>query len=173
MNKNNLMMLLVFVVALMSVAFAALSTSLSITGTGTIDSKWGPIYINNCSCSVVTSVDTSNKPTATCAPATGGSNTTVTGTITASMKLPGDKVTCTFYVKNGGTLHAGQPKLANGTNNYFTVTSSATAIGAGGTGTLVVDVLYKAETSGSQTISVTADYGQTATAASTTAPSTN
>jgi len=170
MNKNNLMILLVFVVALMSVAFAALSTSLSITGTGTIDSIWGPIYIDSCSCSVVNSIDSSNKPTATCGPTSGGSNTTVTGTVTANMKLPGDKVTCTFYVKNGGTLHAGVPSLVSGPNNYFRVTSSATTIGAGGTGTLVVNVEYKAETSGSQTIAVTADYGQTATTISTTQP---
>lgn len=167
-NNNVLIACLIAVICLMGVAFAAFATSLTISGTGSIESTWGPIYINSCSCSVTTAMDTSNKPTATCTPASGGTTSSVSGTISTTMVLPGDKITCTFNVKNGGSLIAGAPTftLNPATNNYFTVSAhSGTCIKANsgttpGSGSFVVDVTYKAETSSSQTITVTANYAQ-------------
>jgi len=162
MKKNNLILILLFVVALMAIVFAALSTSLSITGSGSLSGTWGPIYITKCACKVITSKDSSNPPTASCAPTTNSTTSTVSGTITTSMKLPGDKIACSFTVKNAGSFHAAVPTMDIGTNTYFTVSSNQDAINAGGTGVINVYVEYKSETSTSHTITVNADYKQSA-----------
>lgn len=172
-NNNLLIACLVAVICLMGVAFAAFSTSLTISGTGSIESTWGPIYIDSCSCSVVTSKDTTNKPTATCTPVSGGTTTSVSGTIETSMVLPGDKISCTFNVKNGGSLIAAAPTftLSPTTDSFFTVTAhSGTCIKAKsgttlGSGSFKVDVEYKSETASSRTITVTANYAQGTTCA--------
>jgi len=172
-NNNVLIACLVAVICLMGVAFAAFTTTLTISGTGSIDSTWGPIYIDSCSCSVVTSKDTSNQPTASCTPLSGGSTSTVSGTISTSMILPGDKISCTFNVKNGGSLITSAPTftLNPTTDTNFTVTAhSGTCLKAKtgstlGSGSFKVDVEYKAETSASKTITVTANYAQGTTCA--------
>lgn len=167
MKKNNLIIaVLVAVIVLMGVGFAALSTTLKINGTGTISSTWGPIYIDSCSCSVTTSIDSSNKPTASCTPTSGGTSTQVTGTITTNMKLPGDVITCTFNVKNGGSLIAAAPTITADSNTYFTVVGqNGTCIKAKsgttlGSGSFQVKVTYKSENSAAQSIKVYADYKQ-------------
>jgi len=168
MKKNNLILVLVFVVALMAVAFATLSTSLTITGTGTISSTWGPIYITGCYCSLNSAMDASNPPTATCSPSSGGTSSTVTATITANMKLPGDSMICQFTVKNDGGLYAAKPTVSINSNSYFTVTSPDiynTGINPNSSGVIRVVIDYVKETSSSQTITVNADYGQSATTA--------
>lgn len=167
-NNNILIACLVAIICVMGVAFAAFSTSLTISGTGSIESSWGPIYIESCSCSVTTSKDTSNQPTASCTPASSGTTSTVSGTITTTMVLPGDKISCTFNVKNGGSLIAGAPTftLDPATDTNFTVSAhSGTCLKAKsgttlGSGTFKVDVEYKAETSSSKTIKVYANYSQ-------------
>lgn len=167
-NNNILIACLVAIICVMGVAFAAFSTTLTISGTGSIESTWGPIYIESCSCSVTTFKDSSNKPTASCTPASGGTSSTVAGTITTTMVLLGDKISCTFNVKNGGSLIAGAPTftLDPATDSYFTVSAhSGTCLKAKsgttlGTGTFKVDVEYKKEITSARTIKVYANYSQ-------------
>lgn len=171
MKSNNIIIgALAIAVIVMSVAFAAFSTSLKINGTANIASTWGPITITSCSCTSTTAKDTAHPSSATCTPASNGS--TVTGTITANMVSPGDVVTCTFNTKNAGTLIAGVPTLSvNPTSNtYFTVAASGgTCIKASnGTGSFKTTITYKDVTSAptsSQTFTVTAAYKQAATCA--------
>ncbi len=158
---------------IVGVAYAAFSQNLTVNGTGTISSKWGPIYITSCSCTSTTAKDSAHPSSATCTPTTEGTTTDTTGTITAKMVSPGDKVTCTFNTANDGTLHAAAPtfSVSPTSNDYFTVTAgSGTCIKAkataSGTGSFTVSVEYKstvtAKPSAAQTITVTPNYKQAA-----------
>ncbi len=161
---------------IVGVAYAAFSQNLTVNGTGTISSTWGPIYISSCSCASTTAKDSAHPSSATCTPTTEGTTTDTTGTITATMISPGDKVTCTFNTVNAGTLHAAVPtfSVSPTSNDYFTVTGgSGTCIKAksgttNGTGSFTVSVEYKSGVTAkpaSQTITVTPNYKQAASCA--------
>ena len=169
MKTNKIVMgALVAAIAVMGIAYAAFSTSLTINGTANIDSNWGPIYIKSCSCT----------GDATCTPVSNGSNSTVTGTVTADLKKPGDTATCTFTVQNDGTLIAGVPTLevknqaqnAVFSSNFFTVQASdGKCLAANGSGTFKVTVGYKGDVTtaptGSETAVVVASYSQASSCA--------
>lgn len=172
MKSNNLIIgALVLTLVVMGVAYAAFSTTLTINGTASVESEWGPIYLNSCSCTSTTAKDTSHPSSATCTPVTG-SSTTILGTIEATMVSPGDVVTCTFNTKNEGTLIAAAPTLTvtPTSNSYYTVAASAgTCMKAdGGTGSFKVTITYKDVTTAptaSQAFVVKAAYSQGTTCA--------
>ena len=170
MKSNNLIIgALVLTLVVMGVAYAAFSTSLTINGTATVDSTWGPIYLSSCSCSSSNAKDADHPSSATCTPVTG-SSTDILGTISATMVSPGDVVTCTFNVKNAGTLHAAAPTytVTPTNNNYYTVVASGgTCIKAGGTGSFMTTITYKSSVTSAptsnQSFVVKASYSQAAT----------
>ncbi len=138
-KKVLLILVCTAVLVLMSVAFAAFSQTLKINGTGTISSTW-KVELDtdtaNTKC-VVTSKDSAN-PT-TC------STTLSTSAFTASIgwASPGDYVTITARVKNGGTLNAnasmsakiGLTSAASSACTNTTATANYTQYAADGTTT--------------------------------------
>ncbi len=157
---------------IIGIAYASFSQSLTVNGTGTIASSWGPVYISSCSCKSTTAKDANHPSSATCTPSTNGTTTSTTGTITATMISPGDEVTCTFNTVNAGTLIVAAPTFTYSptSNDYFTVTASnGTCIKAksgttNGTGSFVVKVGYKStvttKPASNQTITVTPNFKQ-------------
>ena len=100
MKSNNIIMgVLVAVVAVMGVAFAAFSTTLSINGTASISSTWKVTFAAG-TCSNTTQKDSEKASTGTV------SVSGTIATITANMASPGDVLTCTITAKNEGTLPA-------------------------------------------------------------------
>jgi len=167
-RKNILIIMLCVAIAALSVAYAAFSTSLKINATGSISSKWGNIYITNCSCEVLPAGVTVEEPTATCTPVSNTSTTMVTGAITFNAKTPGDQAVCTFTVKNDGTLVATAPTFSVTNSSNFTIEGiSGTCLKAGGTGTFVAKVVYDEnatdapETVETQTLTATYTQGTT------------
>lgn len=101
-SKNLVIGMLCAVVCIMAVAYAAFSTTLTVTTNTTIDSNWC-VKIKESSC--------------TATPVTGGATDSVTATVTPEgeslstnidMKFtqPGDSATCTIKYGNCGTLNA-------------------------------------------------------------------
>lgn len=97
-SKNIVIGLLCTILCVMAVAYAAFSTTLSITGTASVDSTWDIS---------IASID--------CVPTSGGSITVekpeavipagaLTATIPVNFHQPGDKAVCTITVENNGTL---------------------------------------------------------------------
>lgn len=100
MKTNNILMgVLVAVIAVMGVAFAAFSTTLNINGTATISSTWNVTFAQG-TCTNTTQKDSGKKSEGTV------SVSGTTATITANMASPGDVLTCTIIAKNEGTLDA-------------------------------------------------------------------
>lgn len=130
-KSNNIIMgILVAVVAVMGVAFAAFSTTLNINGTATISSTWDVKFVAG-TCTQTIQKDPSLKSTGTVTIPTG----TTTATIVANMASPGDEISCTITVQNQGTLAAKRTgisfngdghTIANGDSNFtWTVTPTA------------------------------------------------
>lgn len=127
MNKNRKLRLIMviglcLVICLLTVAYATLSKSLNITGTATLKSNTWDVHLENVSCTK-----------------TGGASVgspTVNGTNIQFSEMtliqPGDTVTCTFNVKNAGSVSA---KLSN------TVVSTPTYEGIGSTATADVNLV--------------------------------
>ena len=163
MKKNSMIIIsLIIAVVIMAAAYAAFSTTLTVNGSGSISSVWKTPIITSCSCSATTSTDTVNPPTATCTPVSNG--TTSIGTISASMVLPGDLITCTFKTANNGTLHAGVPTISitGATSTITAVGQNGTCIKAGGTGSFQIKVTYLSEGSTTTNLTATASYSQVA-----------
>jgi len=100
MKSNNIIMgVLVAVIAVMGVAFAAFSTTLNINGTATISSEWN-VSFEAGTCSNTTQKDSGKASTGTV------SVSGTTATVVANMASPGDVLTCTVKAKNNGTLAA-------------------------------------------------------------------
>lgn len=164
MKSNNIIMgVLVAVIAVMGVAFAAFSTTLTINGSATIDSNWNITF-------------TAGTCTAVSKDANAESNGTVsvsgtTATVTANMMSPGDTLACTVIVNNEGSLAAVRDSWAitkavtNSDAYEVTATAPTVATLAAGTGTetLTINVTYKdvtAKPTGSATFTGTATYKQ-------------
>lgn len=124
-SKNIVIGLLCTVLCVMAVAYAAFSTSLEINGTATISSTWN-VAISDIQC-------TTEKGNAGGVEITEPSKTGIgetTATIGVSFNQPGDKMTCTVYVANNGTLEA---KLAS------IVTTPAEIVNGNGQGELTIN----------------------------------
>lgn len=104
-NKTMIMFLMIAAVFVLSVAYAAFSTSLKINGTGSVASTWN-IHFANAACSATTTKD-SGKPS-TCTASISGNVLTAT----VGFASPGDVLTLTFDIVNDGTLHASASLLA-------------------------------------------------------------
>lgn len=99
MKSNNIIIgVLVAVVALMGVAFAAFSTTLTINGSASINSSWSITYTAD-GCTTV-SKDQNIKSSGTIR--MDGD----TAIMTVDMKYPGDTVTCNVIATNAGSLAA-------------------------------------------------------------------
>ena len=100
MKTNNIVMgVLVAVIAVMGVAFAAFSTTLNINGTATISSSWKVTFTAG-TCTNTTQKDSGKASTGTV------SVNGTTATVVANMASPGDVLTCTVIAKNEGSLAA-------------------------------------------------------------------
>ena len=142
MKTNNVIMgVLVAIIAVMGVAFAAFSTTLNINGTATIDSRWNvefaPKVANDLisGCKSTVTKDNDNPSSAT---------VTVDGleaTVNATMISPGDEVTCYIIASNTGDLDAVRKNFAviqspnvmvagtDGQVQAYAVTVSPTGVG--------------------------------------------
>ena len=164
MKTNNIIMgVLVAVIAVMGVAFAAFSTTLTINGTAEISSNWNITFTAG-TCTPV-SKDAG-------APSSGTVYVSgTTATVTANMSSPGDTLACTVIVNNAGSLAAVRDSWAITTavsnSDAYEVTATAptaaTLAAGSGTETLTINVTYKNVTtkpSGSATFTGTATYKQ-------------
>ena len=164
MKTNNIIMgVLVAVIAVMGVAFAAFSTTLEINGSATIDSNWNITFTAG-TCTAV------NKDAA--APSSGTVSVSgTTATVTANMMSPGDTLACTVIVNNEGSLAAVRDTWAitsavSNTDAYevtATAPTAATLAAETGTETLTINITYKdvtAKPTGSATFTGTATYKQ-------------
>ena len=167
MKSNNIIMgVLVAVIAVMGVAFAAFSTTLEINGSATIDSNWDIEFVPG-TCSDV------SKDAA--APSSGtvklkdGSTTTVE--VKASLSSPGDSLECSVTVNNKGSLAAVRESwalttaLSDATNYEVTLDASGndTLAPTNGTETLTMLIKYKdvdVKPTGTATFTATAVYKQ-------------
>lgn len=101
MKKQKTMLVVVLVVSLLglSVAFAALSTTLTINGSGLVNpDKWNVKFENLQSATVTGTAVVNSEATLT-------DDTSITG-FNVSLKAPGDAVTYTFDVTNAGDIDA-------------------------------------------------------------------
>ncbi len=152
-SKNIVIGLLCAVICVMAVAYAAFSTTLTINGTGSIESKW-EVAITGIDCNVT--------------PADGGVEGEVTKSFSGTkasfefkFKQPGDKGKCTVTIKNSGTLDAkvdsisetatdGQEGSVGLTDDLITYKVSGITNGAKltatDTTTYVVDAEFKTDT---------------------------
>jgi len=144
MKKSKMIIALVMLVLIMGVGYAAFSTRITITtsatGAGGISVKY------KCSCTAVTGLTGATAPTGSCTPTTEG--TATTATMTATLRQPGDSVTCTWTVKNYSAFRVKTTGLScTHTNVKSPFTSSNTAVGAttlavNGTTTFTVTIGY-------------------------------
>lgn len=168
MSKKTVMMFsLCVAIAIMAIAYAAFSTTLTINGTtsqiGTFSLQ---LIAESASVTGTAGVSGATAPTATCTNTSGAT----TGTMTATLYQPGDTVTCSWKVKNTGTLKA----KANG-NATCTVGSGITT---SATSSLTTPMWYaytwektalaKSATSGAGEITITINYSSSITSDPTT-----
>ena len=171
MKTNNIIMgALVAVIAVMGVAFAAFSTTLTITGTANISSNWSIVFTAG-DCTDV-SKDAGAESSGTVSMESDG----VTAKITANMMSPGDTLSCTITARNAGSLSATRKSWAltadpngavtNPTAYDVTLTASDAdgVLAATESETLTVTITYKdvtAKPTGSATFKAQAIYAQT------------
>ncbi len=160
-NKNIVIAVLLGVLVVMAVAYAAFSTTLNINGTATIKSSWNVAF------------DTTKTTTATgvVTPTTGSGGTTApTGTVSytdgqhatvsADLYQPGDKVEFLLTVKNTGSLKATLGSLSISSSTGCTV-SSLTCTSTAGHIKFTVGNFSSATlnaSNGTATIKVTAEF---------------
>ena len=96
-SKNLVIGLLCTVLCVMAVAYAAFSTTLTINGTASIDSRWN-VAISNVSCTKTTATGGVTVPDPTI------DNQGTTAVIGVKFNQPGDAMDCVITVTNAGTL---------------------------------------------------------------------
>lgn len=97
MKKNNIILtLLVAIVAIMAITYAAFSTSLNITGSSTITSKWDVKITNVTTKNILGDATKAFEPVV--------SETAVT--FKTDLVQPGDSMTYEVTIKNEGTIDA-------------------------------------------------------------------
>lgn len=105
MNKKTVMAVtLCAMLAVMAVVYAAFQTTLTVTTTTTQSGNFSLQLIAESASVTGTKglTGAANSPTAACTSTSGST----TGTMTATLYQPGDTVTCSWKVKNTGTLGA-------------------------------------------------------------------
>ena len=161
-KKNNIIIgMLLGIVLLMAIGYAAFSSVLNISGTGSISSSWN-IKITN--------VEVSN----TVGDASDGEGTTfedLTATINSNLVSPGDSITYDVTVRNDGSLDAvlTDINLTESTNPAISFSTSnlteGTELGSGEEAILKVTVTYNNSVTSqpentSANLNVTLDYAQ-------------
>jgi len=146
MKSNNIIMgVLVAVVAVMGVAFAAFSTTLTINGSASIDSSWAIEFTAN-GCEAVSK--DANIPASGTIVMQGD-----TAVMTVDMKYPGDSVTCKVIARNAGSLAAKRTSwalTAEGaiSDPSYTVSvggDAASVLNTNDTEDLTITVVYKGD----------------------------
>jgi len=97
---------LVVAVLGLTVAFAALSTTLTINGTASVDAATWDIHFENLSEGKTTGSAVVNQE-----PSISGEKSTIIGDYDVTITKPGDSVSFTFDVKNTGTIDASLSEL--------------------------------------------------------------
>lgn len=97
---------LVVAVLGLTVAFAALSTTLTINGTASVDAATWDIHFENLSEGKTTGGAVVNQE-----PSISGEKSTIIGDYDVTITKPGDSVSFTFDVKNAGTIDASLSEL--------------------------------------------------------------
>ena len=183
-NKNILIFSLLGVLIVMSIAYAAFSTALTISSTATINTSWNVAFDTTKTSGTgvinpTTGITGGTAPTGTVAYSDGQH-----ATLTTTLNQPGDKIVYTLTIKNTGSIAAtlSAPTLSNASgcsisgkvctssNGYLKITASnpaSTSLAAStGTTTMTVTVEFTgtvSNLSSGQTASVT--IGLTATQA--------
>ncbi len=103
-SKNVFMFALLVIIAIVTIVYAAFSTTLTINGTTSQSGTFG-VTMTGCTTSVVaTGISGATAPSATCTPS--GTATGTTGTCSGTFRQPGDSIKCSYTVKNTGNLKA-------------------------------------------------------------------
>lgn len=104
-SKNLVIGMLCAVVCIMAVAYAAFSTSLSVTTNVTVDSNWCMQMVESADCTVTPKAGgVSEGVTATI---TGDAAGSLAATVDMNFIQPGDTATCVVTFENCGSLNAG------------------------------------------------------------------
>ncbi|MCI9084217.1 MAG: DUF11 domain-containing protein [Bacilli bacterium] len=119
-NKNALIGGLLAIVFVMAVGYAAFATQLNISGTANITSNWD-VHIQNVEATNTVGTATSKSITPDFANLPEGTKT-LTASFETDLVAPGDAITYTVTVKNGGTLDA---KLSDIVFNFTTTETNA------------------------------------------------
>lgn len=184
-NKNVLIFSLLGVLVIMSIAYAAFSTALTISSTASIDASWNVAFDTTKTSGTGVIATTTGKSGATAPSGTLTYSDGQHATINTTLHQPGDKVVYTLTIKNTGSLDAtlGNPTLSSATgctisgkvctssNGYLKITAanpaSSSLTASTGTTTMTVTVEFANVSVGSlssgQSASVT--IGLTATQA--------
>ena len=106
-SKNIVIGMLCAVVCIMAVAYAAFSTSLTVTTTATVSSNWC-VKIKEASCPTKTTNGAADSVEATITPA----DNALAATFSMKFTQPGDSATCEVTYENCGSLNATLSHLA-------------------------------------------------------------
>lgn len=121
-NKNYVIAVLIAMVCVMAVAYAAFSTSLTINASSTINSTWNVKFDTSATTaySVVNGIGGTTAPNTTVSASNTDATMSITNTaatLSAKLYQPGDKVIFTLTVRNEGSLKAGLSRSSiSGTN---------------------------------------------------------
>jgi len=100
MDKKNIVIgALIFAICVMSIGYAALSTTLTINGTATISQDWNVAITD-------IAVDTTNSSASDTYTSNSATHTDTTATFDVTLKQPGAYVTYDITIKNKGTIDA-------------------------------------------------------------------
>ena len=106
-SKNILLGVLIVGLVSMTVAYAALSTSLSIRGTATVEAtKWDVHFANVNVDTAKTTIPDTQYSLGTLDEQTGTGTGTLISGLTATLKKPTDKLVVNFDIVNAGTIDA-------------------------------------------------------------------
>ncbi len=140
-NKNILIGALIAVVLIMGVGYAAFAQQLTINGNAEITSKWD-VHIDGI---------TAGEPVGTATTKEAPTFTNTTATFSTNLVAPGDSLTYTVSIKNGGTLDAkvtdSGVTFTEGANTgaikyTYTGIAAGDVIAAGASKTFTVTVTY-------------------------------
>ena len=183
-NKNMLIFSLLGVLVIMSIAYAAFSTALSISSSATINTSWNVGFDTTKTSGTGVIAVTTGKSGATAPTGSISFTDAQHATITTTLNQPGDKVVYTFTIKNTGSLNATltgaslsgasgcsiNGKVCTSSNGYLKITAtnpaSTSLVASTGSTTMTVTVEFTgtvSNLSSGQTASVT--VGITATQA--------
>ena len=182
-QKRNILIMMFALVVIMGIGFAAYSQQLQIKDTSSIDSNWD-IYISNVTPGTKEAGTLVGGATGTGAP---DPDEKTKANLTTDLKYPGDSITYTIDVTNGGTVDAEvekvelKPLKENTVIKYSIIDEANTQyLNAGDTKQFKVKVEYDPEKTGtatedekSNTLTLTIDYVQKGTGSGTYMPGGN